>query len=145
MKHIKYIATVLVLLIAFITLNASAVQELFLDKKTIPSYRAFPLEISAEEASMISAGSRIDIMMTFQAMLKRNGQDIMPQTITLTLLQNIFVLETAKIQGRHYIFLNIPPLQAQYLALAQEKTLNISLRNPKDRKVLPIPMTYAED
>ena len=147
MKYIKSISAVLVFLIIFVTLNAEAVSDLFLGQKTPISYRAFPLEISAEEASMVSAGSRVDILMTFQAMLKRSGQNISDntETITITLLQNMLVLETAKIQNKHYIFINITPREAQYLALAQEKTLNISLRNPKDRKISPMPVSYTEN
>ena len=147
MKYIKPILVILVLSFTFVTANAIAVSDLFLGKKTIHSYRTFPLEISAEEASMVSAGSHIDILMTFNAMLKKSGQNIADniQTVTVTLLQNILVLETAKIQNKHYIFINITPRDAQYLAIAQEQTLNISLRNPKDFKVTAMPVFYEDN
>lgn len=147
MKYMKSLIAVLVFLIAFVSLNAEAVNDLFLGQKIPFSYRAFPLEISAEEASMVSAGSRIDILMTFQAMLKRSGRSISQkgEIVTVTLLQNILVLETSKIQNKNYIFVNIPPRDAQYLTLAQEQTLNISLRNPKDRKIAPMPVAFTED
>ena len=72
MKTIKFITVFVFITLLLSFVNAGAVSNLFLGQKTPFSYRVYPLEVSAEDAYMLSAESHIDIMITLPVLSKND-------------------------------------------------------------------------
>lgn len=126
--------------------------------KVMPSYRAFILPVETSVSSLIKPGDKVDVLLTFDAMIKNGGKEKM----TATILQNIPVLgvggnlgqgmdaasksanaereaNNAAFSDRSVLSLSVTPPEAQYLALAQEEgSITIIVRSNGDGKVLPI-------
>ena len=126
--------------------------------KVMPSYRAFILPVESSISSLIKPNDKVDVLLTFDAMIKNGGKEKM----TATILQNIPVLgvgsnlgqgldasskaanaereaNNAAFSDRSVLSLSVTPPEAQYLALAQEEgTITIIVRSNGDAKVLPI-------
>lgn len=126
--------------------------------KVMPSYRAFILPVDMSVSSLIKPGDKVDILLTFDAMIKGGGKEKM----TATILQDIPVLgvgsnlgqgldsasrsanaereaNNAAFSDRAVLSLSVSPPEAQYLALAQEEgVITVIVRSNGDTKVLPI-------
>lgn len=126
--------------------------------KVMPSYRAFILPVDSNVSSLIKPGDKVDVLLTFDAMIKNGGKEKM----TATILQDIPVLgvggnlgqgmdsaskaanaereaNNAAFSDRSVLSLSVSPVEAQYLALAQEEgVITVIVRSNGDTKVLPI-------
>ncbi len=126
--------------------------------KVMPSYRAFILPVDSSVSSLIKPEDKVDVLLTFDAMIKNGGKEKM----TATILQDIPVLgvggnlgqgmdsasraanaereaNNAAFSDRSVLSLSVSPVEAQYLALAQEEgVITVIVRSNGDRKVLPI-------
>ncbi len=123
-----------------------------LSSKIPVQMRGYVLVVDNNVASMIKPDDRIDILLTFEAVMKNGAR----QRVTVTLLQDVTVLgvgsnlgqgldakaaaalrsqeeDAAAYTDTSALSLALPPLEAQYLALAQgEGTLSVILRSPGD-------------
>jgi Flp pilus assembly protein CpaB len=126
--------------------------------KVLPNYRAFILPVDNSISSLIKPGDKVDVLLTFDAMLKGGSKEKM----TATILQNIPVLgvgsnlgqgmdssakanstereaNNAAFSDRSVLSLSLSPIEAQYLALAQEEgEVTVIVRSTGDTKVYPI-------
>lgn len=126
-----------------------------LSSKIPARMRGFMIRVDAASAGMIKPDDNVDILLTFNAVMK-NGA---PQRVTVTLLQNIKVLgvganlgqgldaksaaglqskeeEAAAYTDSSTLSLALSPRDAQYLALAQQEgELSVILRSPGDGSI----------
>ncbi len=122
--------------------------------KVKPTFRAFILPIDNSISSLIKPGDKVDILLTFEALLKTGGKERM----TATILQNIQVLgvgsnlgqgmdadaranaanreaNNAAFTDRSVLSLSLSPIEAQYLALAREEgEITVIVRSAGDGK-----------
>lgn len=132
-----------------------------LSLKVPPGYRAAALGIDAEMRSLVKPGDRVDILVTFDALMA----DGRKEKATATILQNILVLavgrnlgagmtasqfkasseaedKTAAFAEKAAISLAVNPRELQFLALAaQQGTTSIGLRSPGDDNLHPVPVS----
>lgn len=104
--------------------------------KVPPGYRGASLEVPPETARLLKPGDRVDVLVTFDAVLA----DGRHEKATATILQNILVLavgsdlgpglgrkaeeadaRTAVLSEKTPLSLALNPLELQYLALAQKQ------------------------
>jgi hypothetical protein len=113
----------------------------FVSDKVLPNYRAFALQVNAAAAKMVKTGDSVDILFSFETILKNKKTE----TMAGTLLQNIKVLDAAKVKGINYIVLQISHVEAEYLALVLENSslnpVQIILRATGDNQIYPIELT----
>ena len=126
--------------------------------KVSPNYRAFILDVSNNVSNLVKPGDKVDILLTFEASLKGGTKENMAATI----LQNITVLgvgsnlgqgldsagkaanaekeaNAAAFSDRSVLSLALTPLEAQYLALAQQEgEITIVVRSNGDTKMFPM-------
>ena len=126
--------------------------------KVSPNYRAFILEVNNNVTNLVKPGDKVDILLTFEASLKGGTKENMAATI----LQNITVLgvgsnlgqgldaagkaanaekeaNAAAFSDRSVLSLALTPLEAQYLALAQQEgEITIVVRSNGDTKMFPM-------
>ncbi|WP_424246078.1 pilus assembly protein CpaB [Elusimicrobium posterum] len=98
-------------------------------------WRGYFLEVALYEAQALEEGSLIDILYTFEAVM-RDGKT---EPVTATLLQRIKVLDSKEYGDKGVLLLAIDPRDAQYLALAVETgSVRVILRNNGDLLTPPI-------
>ena len=126
--------------------------------KVTPNYRAFILEVNNSVSNLVKPGDKVDVLLTFEAALKGGTKENMAATI----LQNILVLgvgsnlgqgldsaskaansekeaNAAAFSDRSVLSLALTPLEAQYLALAQQEgDVTIVVRSSGDSKMYPM-------
>lgn len=126
--------------------------------KVPPGYRAAALGIDQEMRGMVKPGDRVDVLVTFDAMMA----DGRKEKATATILQNILVLavgrnlgqgmtasqfkstseaedRSAALSDKAAISLAVNPRELQFLALAaQQGTTSIGLRSPGDTELHPV-------
>lgn len=126
--------------------------------KVMPNYRAFILGVDNSVSNLIKPGDKVDVLLTFDALLKGGAKEKM----TATILQDIQVLgvgsnlgqgmdsaqranaaekeaNAAAFSDRSVLSLSLSPIEAQYLALAKEEgEITIIVRATGDTKVFPI-------
>lgn len=129
-----------------------------LSLKVPPGYRAAALGIDAEMRGLVKPGDRVDVLITFDALMA----DGRKEKATATILQNILVLAVGRNLGqgmtagqlktsseaearsavfaeRAAISLAVNPHELQFLALAaQQGVTSIGLRGPGDSNLHPI-------
>lgn len=129
-----------------------------LSLKVPPGYRAAALGIDAEMRSLVKPGDRVDVLITFDALMA----DGRKEKATATILQNVLVLAvgrnlgagmtasqfktSAELEDRTSAFsekaaisLAVNPRELQFLALAaQQGITSIGLRSPGDDNLHPI-------
>lgn len=129
-----------------------------LSLKVPPGYRAAALGIDAEMRSLVKPGDRVDVLVTFDALMA----DGRKEKATATILQNILVLavgrnlgagmtasqfraasdaedQTAAFAEKAAISLAVNPRELQFLALAaQQGVTSIGLRSPGDDNLHPV-------
>jgi pilus assembly protein CpaB len=126
--------------------------------KVLPNYRAFILGVNNNVSALIKPGDKVDVLLTFDALLKGGAKEKM----TATILQDIQVLgvggnlgqgmdspgkanaaekaaNAAAFSDSSALSLAVSPIEAQYLALAKEEgEITIIVRSTGDTKVFPI-------
>lgn len=126
--------------------------------KVLPNYRAFILAVDNSVASLIKPSDKVDVLLTFDALLKGGAKEKM----TATILQDIQVLGVGSNLGQgmdssskanaaereannsafsdsSVLSLSLSPIEAQYLALAKEEgDVTVIVRSTGDTKVYPI-------
>ena len=131
---------------------ASLSPEAGLSSKIPPQMRGFVITVDNNVAGMIKPDDNVDILLTFEAMMKNGAR----QRVTVTLLQTVKVLgvgsnlgqgmdaktaaamknqeeEAAAYSDSSTLSLALSPQAAQYLALARaEGDLSVVLRSPGD-------------
>lgn len=129
--------------------------------KIPPGYRAAALGIDAEMRSLVKPGDRVDVLVTFDALMADGRRE----KATTTILQNILVLavgrnlgqgmtsaqfksssevedKTAAFSEKSAISLAVNPVELQFLALAiQQGSTSIGLRSPGDGILHPVPVS----
>jgi len=100
-----------------------------------PGYRATVVPAEMAELHYIKPGDRLDMTVTFDAVLK-NGS----QMVTATILQNVLVLDTVDKGGLHAVVLALNPNEAQYamLSLTKNYRINFTLRGKGDVEMHPM-------
>jgi pilus assembly protein CpaB len=128
--------------------------------RVLPNYRAFILEVNSYVSSLVKPNDKVDILLTFEALLKSGTKEKM----TATILQDVQVLgvggnlgqgmdsaqreaaadrdsNSAAFSDRSAISLSLTPIEAQYLALAKEEgEVTIVVRSTGDSQQYPIQM-----
>lgn len=129
-----------------------------LSLKVPPGYRAAALGIDADMRGMVKPGDRVDVLVTFDALMA----DGRKEKATATILQNILVLavgrnlgqgmtasqfkasseaedKTASFAEKAAISLAVNPRELQFLFLAgQQGITSIGLRSPGDTELHPV-------
>jgi Flp pilus assembly protein CpaB len=101
-----------------------------------PGYRAVVVPVEKAELAFIKPGSRLDMTVTFSALLKDDRKEL----VTATILQNLLVLATLDKGGTRALVLALNPNEAQYanLSMAEGYRINFIIRNPGDRELHPM-------
>ncbi len=126
--------------------------------KVPPGYRAAVLGIDNEMRTLVKPGDRVDVLVTFDAVMNDGRRE----KATATILQNILVIAVGRNLGqgmtsgqfklsaeaedkssafneKSAISLAVNPRELQFLALAgQQGTTSIGLRSPGDTELHPI-------
>jgi pilus assembly protein CpaB len=134
-----------------------------LSVKIPPGYRGAMLPIEGDMKPLIKPGDRVDVLVTFEAVMKDSGQK---EKVTATILQNVLVIavgtnlgqgmnaaqfktataaedKTASFAERASISLALNPTEAQYLALAIKQSggdVTVVLRGLGDVEMHPMEM-----
>ena len=100
-----------------------------------PGFRAVTLPILKHQLINLKPGERVDLMVTFDAILAKGEKE----KITATILQNVLVLTVNLAETTVGLMVN--PNEAQYAALATDKgELWLLVRTPGDTEVKPMEM-----
>jgi Flp pilus assembly protein CpaB len=101
-----------------------------------PGYRAVVVPVEKAELAFIKPGSRLDMTVTFTALLKDDRKEL----VTATILQNLLVLATLDKGGVRALVLALNPNEAQYanLSMSEGYRINFTIRNPGDREMHPM-------
>jgi pilus assembly protein CpaB len=132
-----------------------------LSTKIPPGYRGAVVPISADLLHLIKPGDRVDILVTFEALMNNNQRE----KVTATILQNVLVLgvgqdlgqglsaqqvkertsaeqQVAAFQETGILSVALNPNEVQYLALAQKQgeSITVVLRGLGDVEMHPMQM-----
>jgi pilus assembly protein CpaB len=126
--------------------------------RVLPNFRAFILNIDNNVISLIKPNDKVDVLLTFDALLKTGGKEKM----TATILQDVSVLgvgnnlgqgmdssarersansqaDASAFTDRSALSLALSPIESQYLALAKEEgEITIIVRSAGDTKLIPL-------
>lgn len=106
----------------------------------VAGYRGTPITLGWDQLLYVKKGDRVDVMVTFEAIMK----DDRKEKVTATILQNVVVVNVMKPAGREgvgVIELLLNPNEAQYAALsAAQGKVHISVRAPGDLELHPMEM-----
>ncbi|MDR0734888.1 MAG: Flp pilus assembly protein CpaB [Elusimicrobiota bacterium] len=126
--------------------------------RVLPNFRAFILNVDNNVISLIKPNDKVDVLLTFDAVLKSGGKEKM----TATILQDVSVLgvgnnlgqgmdaagreknanrqaDASAFTDRSALSLALSPIEAQYLALAKEEgEITITVRSAGDTKLTPL-------
>lgn len=105
-------------------------------------YRAMALPFPSHQLVFIEPGDRVDIMVTFSAVMGEKGKT-RTEEVTATIMQNVVVRAVNRTEGVLQLLFN--PNEAQYAALfaAKDKTLWLSKRAAGDTEMRPMEMASA--
>ncbi|MCX5790904.1 MAG: hypothetical protein NTY45_01620, partial [Elusimicrobia bacterium] len=103
------------------------------EARIMPGYRGVSLKVPASQVAFLDNGARIDMLVTFEAIMA----DGTKEKVTATILQNVIVVKVYKPEtpgGTGVVQLMCNPNEAQYaaLSLAQSKNINLIRRAPGD-------------
>ncbi len=106
--------------------------------KVPDGYRAAAVPADRAELRLIKPGDRLDMTVTFSALMK----DGRKETLTATILQNVLVLDVVDKGGVRAVVLALNPNEAQYamLSLSDGYRVHFTLRGPKDVAMYPMEM-----
>jgi pilus assembly protein CpaB len=126
--------------------------------RVLPNFRAFILNVDNNVISLIKPNDKVDVLLTFDAVLKTGAKEKM----TATILQDVSVLgvgnnlgqgmdasarersasrqaDASSFTDRSALSLALSPIEAQYLALAKEEgEVTIIIRSAGDTKLVPL-------
>ena len=105
-------------------------------------YRGMAVTVGADQSAFIGPGDRVDILVTFDALMANKKKE----KVTATILQNVQVLAVlrSKLGAEHSIlYLAVNPNEAQYLALAIDGDYTIRVIDRKEGDVTMKPMEMA--
>ena len=125
------------MLLALVISNASAGRVEPKSPNPLPAgYRAVTLPAARHQLAYVKPGDRIDLMVTFEALLPKGDKE----EVTATILQNVSVLNVDRSEGLIDLALN--PNEAQYAVLSMEgkKTIWIERRAEGDVEMKPLEM-----
>ena len=109
------------------------------EARVLPGYRGVSLPLSGAQALYISRGDRVDMLVTFEAIMGDN----IKEKVTATILQNVLVTgvhKSAAADATGVAQLLCNPNEAQYAALSLAQGSNIVLvrRAPGDFEMRPM-------
>ncbi|MFC1679723.1 RcpC/CpaB family pilus assembly protein [Elusimicrobiota bacterium] len=103
-------------------------------------YRAMTLTLDQDQVRFIKPGQHVDVLVTFDALMKSDVKE----KVTATILQNVLVLDVGKSEekGKGFLLLVLNPNESQYLALSIDANykLRVAHRNMGDTKMKPLEM-----
>ena len=108
--------------------------------RLVPGYRGFSLPLPGHQLTFIEKGQRVDVLVTFDALMKGDVKE----KVTATILQNVIVLDVVKPDkpdglGEAELMLN--PNEAQYAALAVlQGDVRVTARAEGDVEMHPMEM-----
>ena len=107
-------------------------------------YRATSLPMGGDQLLYVRKGDRVDVLVTFDAVMQSEDKTERKEKITSTILQNIIVLNVsrpAKVDDIGAVELLLNPVEAQYAALALgQGNIHISVRAFGDTELHPMEM-----
>jgi hypothetical protein len=109
------------------------------EARILPGYRGVSLGLPGSQALFLEKGDRVDMLVTFEALM---GGDI-KEKVTATILQNVLVTgvqKPASAAATGVVQLLCNPNEAQYaaLSLAQGSNINLVRRAPGDLEMRPM-------
>ena len=112
-----------------------------LERKTVDrAYRAVILKMSTKKLYFVKEGDKVDILSTFEAIMKNEGK----QKTTATLLQDVLVLSVTrgeKPSDPGMLEIEVKPNEAQYALLASyQGELDVVTRGKGDTEMHPMEM-----
>ena len=127
--------TIKILLLAVVVAGcagAGAAAELNAPK----GYRATVVAAEKAELLFIKPGDRLDMTVTFGALMADNRKE----TVTATILQNVLVLDTADKGDVHAVVIALNPNEAQYamLSLNEGYKVHFTIRGKGDTEMHPM-------
>lgn len=129
MKTIK-----LVLAASVLALCAAAVKAEDLNMKVPPGYRATVVQADKAEFLFIKPGDRLDMLVTFDAVMKNDTKE----KVTASILQNVLVLDTVCKDGIYAVVLALNPNEAQYAMLSYAYQIHFTIRGKGDTEMHPM-------
>ena len=107
----------------------------------VSGYRGTALPVPGDQLLYVKKGDRIDLLMTFEAIMTGGVKEM----VTATIIQNAVVINVRrpeKTDEMGAIELLLNPVEAQYAALsvAKGKSVNITVRAPGDVEMHPMEM-----
>ena len=99
-------------------------------------YRATVVAAEKAELLFIKPGDRLDMTVTFNALMGDNRKE----TVTATILQNVLVLDKADKGGVHAVVIALNPNEAQYamLSLNEGYKVHFTIRGKGDTEMHPM-------
>lgn len=112
--------------------------------RVLPGWRGVTLEMPGHQLLFLDPGDRIDLIITFEALLSKGTKE----PVAATILQNLLVLNVSKPAGpaeKGAVQVLCNPVEAQYavLSLAQGKTATVARRPEGDLQMKPMQLTGA--
>ncbi len=109
------------------------------EARILPGYRGVSLALSGSQALFIAKGDRVDMLVTFDAIMGNDTRE----KVTATILQNVLVTgvkKPASAGETGVVQLLCNPNEAQYaaLSLAQGSNINLVRRAPGDLEMRPM-------
>ncbi len=109
------------------------------EPRIVPGYRGVSLKVPASQVAFLESGSRIDMLVTFEAIMTGGAKE----KVTATILQNVVVVKVYRPEipgGSGVVQLMCNPNEAQYaaLSLAQSKNINLIRRAAQDFEMRPM-------
>lgn len=107
-------------------------------------YRGTSIPIGGDQLLYLRKGDRVDVLLTFDAVMGGKDKKERKEKITSTFLQNIIVINVRKpekVEEVGAVELMLNPVEAQYAALAiSQGILHITVRAPGDVELHPMEM-----
>ena len=108
--------------------------------RLIAAYRGFSLPLPAHQLVFLKKGQRVDVLVTFDALMKGGVKE----KVTATILQNVLVIDLLKpdhLDGRGVLELMLNPNEAQYAALSVlQGDVRVTARAEGDVEMAPMEM-----
>ncbi|MHB0996729.1 MAG: RcpC/CpaB family pilus assembly protein [Elusimicrobiales bacterium] len=108
------------------------------EARILPGYRGVSLPLSGSQALFVEKGDRVDMLVTFDAVMAGDARE----KVTATILQNVLVTAVRKPAAGEpgVVQLLCNPNEAQYaaLSLAQAGNINLVRRAPGDMELRPM-------
>lgn len=99
-----------------------------------PGYRATVVPAEKAELIFIKPGDRLDMLVTFDALMK----DGTKEKVTASILQNVLVLDTVNKDGVRAVVLALNPNEAQYAMLSLNYQVHFTVRGKGDTELHPM-------